>query len=490
MRKPAIMVQATNSDAGKSLLVAGLCRHFARTGLAVRPFKPQNMSNNAAVAEDGRGEIGRAQALQAKAARTPSSVHMNPVLLKPESECGSQVILQGRRAGRLHARDFREARPRLLQAAVESFALLEDDADLLIVEGAGSASEVNLRAGDIANMGFAAAADLPVILTGDVERGGLIASLVGTHALLSGDDGSRVRGFVVNKFRGDPSLFVDALALVEERTGWPGLGIVPWFADARSLPAEDALGLVSARRADAALRVAVPQFARIANFDDLDPLGLEAEVDLVIVPPGEPLPVCDLVVLCGSKSTIADLALLRREGWDVDLLAHRRRGGRILGLCGGMQMLGRRIADPDGIEGPAGAVAGLGLLDIETELRGEKTVRAVAGRHLASGAPVTGYEIHLGVTTGADLDRPWLEFDGRAEGALSADGRVAGTYVHGLFTGDAFRCAWLAELAPGRASGLRYDDTVDRSLDALADHLAAHLDMERIITIARSRVPG
>ena len=485
---PAVMVQGTSSDAGKSLIVAGLCRYFARRGIAVRPFKPQNMSNNAAVAEDGEGEIGRAQALQARAAGVPSSVHMNPILLKPESERGSQVVVHGKRRGRLEARDFRKEKPQLLAAALDSFSIVSKEADLLIVEGAGSPSEVNLRAGDIANMGFAQAAGLPVILAGDIERGGVIAALVGTAALLESGDRDRVKGFIVNKFRGDPGLFADACTLIEERTGWASLGIVPWFADARRLPAEDALGLASAREADAAIRVVVPQIGRIANFDDLDPLKLEADVDLLVVPPGEALPGdADLVILPGSKSTIGDLAFLRAQGWDIDLSAHHRRGGHVLGLCGGYQMLGRTLADPHGIEGPPETVEGLGLLDVTTVLEGEKVVRRVSGRDLRSGASVSGYEIHIGRTDGPDTARAWLEIDGRPHGAVSADGRVMGAYVHGLLGEDSFRAAFLSRWRDGVAQETAYETVIEQTLDKLADHLAAHIDIEAIMAIARSR---
>ena len=487
----ALMVQGTGSDVGKSLLVAGLARACARRGLAVRPFKPQNMSNNAAVTADG-GEIGRAQALQARAAGVAASVHMNPVLLKPQSEVGSQVVVQGRVAGNARAREYQTWKPRLMAAVLDSFGRLQAEADLVLVEGAGSPAEVNLRAGDIANMGFARRADVPVVLVGDIDRGGVIAQIVGTRAVIDPADAAMVVGFVVNKFRGDPTLFADGMAFIAERTGWPALGLVPHFADASRLPAEDAVALArrgaareGAARGGAAVRVAVPVLPRISNFDDLDPLKLEPGVDLVMVRPGEAVPVCDLVVLPGSKATIADLLALRREGWDVDILAHARRGGAVLGLCGGYQMLGRRIADPDGVEGSPGAVAGLGLLDVETVLGGPKVLRTVAGRSLADGAPFAGYEMHLGRTEGPDRARPLLRFEGGADdGAASADGRVGGCYVHGLFADDRQRAAWLDRLgAP--ASGLGHEAEVERALDGLADHLARHLDIDRLLAFAR-----
>ena len=479
------MIQGTGSNVGKSVLVAGLARAFVRRGLAGRPFKPQNMSITAAVAADG-GEIGRAQAVQARAARVPASVHMNPVLLKPETDTGSQVIVQGRRAGSMRARAFGARKAELLPAVLDSFARVSAGADLVLVEGAGSPAEINLRAGDIANMGFADAADVPVVLVGDIDRGGVIASLVGTHAVLPAEERARIRGFAVNKFRGDPRLFDDGVRAVAARTGWPCLGVIPWFPAAAHLPAEDALDLdrAAAPGAGRRIKVAVPVIARIANFDDLDPLGQEPAVDLVFVRPGEALPGdCDVVVLPGSKSTVGDLAFLRAQGWDVDLLAHRRRGGRVLGLCGGYQMLGRTIADPDGVEGPAGTVPGLGLLAVDTVLTADKVTAPAAGRHLPTGAGVAGYEIHLGRTAGPDCDRPLLLLGDRPDGAASADGLVEGCYVHGLFAADGFRAAWLAGF--GAASDLAYETRVEATLDALADHLESCLDLDALLAIAR-----
>ena len=442
------MLQGTGSSVGKSLLVAGLCRLFARRGLVVRPFKPQNMSNNAAVAVEG-GEIGRAQALQARACFAAPSVHMNPVLLKPQSETGSQVVVQGRVHAAVRAREYQAMKPTLLPRVLDSFARLRAEADLVVVEGAGSASEVNLRAGDIANMGFARAAGVPVVVVGDIDRGGVVASLVGTHAVLDPGDRALVAGFVVNRMRGDPSLFDDGMRFVAGRTGWAPLGLVPHLPEAAHLPAEDAADLLPGRRGAGWLHVVVPVLPWIANFDDLDPLLAEGEVSLTFVPGGNALPDCACVLLPGSKSTVADLRAFREEGWDIDLRAHLRRGGHVLGICGGMQMLGRRISDPLGMEGPAGtAVDGLGLLDAETVLTGEKRLLRLPG-----GA----YEMHVGVTTGA---------------TESADGRVQGTYEHGLFADDERRAEWLASFGAG--SGVRYGDQVEAALDTLAAHLERH----------------
>ncbi len=491
-RVPAIMVQGTGSNVGKSLIVAGLCRAFARRGLAVRPFKPQNMSNNAAATPDG-GEIGRAQALQAMAAGVPPSIHMNPVLLKPEADSCSQIILQGRRFGRMRAREFGQRKAELLPHVLESFAIVSREADLVIIEGAGSPAEVNLRVGDIANMGFAEAADVPVILAGDIDRGGVIASLVGTHVLLSEAERHRIKAFLINKFRGDATLFAEGERLIGERTGWDRLGVVPYFEAAARLPAEDSvdIGRAGAGKTVAEekrFKIVVPVISRIANFDDLDPLRLEPGVAIHFAAPGKPLPRdADLIFLPGSKSTIDDLAGIRREGWDIDIAAHVRAGGFVTGICGGYQMLGRSIADPDGIEGLPGVHPGLGLLDVETVLTGDKKVLPVSGTEIGSGLAVIGYEIHLGRTTGPGAQRPWLSIEGAPDGAINPDGRVRGSYVHGLFQSDDFRRAFLARLGAVADGHLVYNTVIEETLDQLAEHLEAHLDVDRILTIAGAR---
>jgi adenosylcobyric acid synthase len=481
------MILGTGSNVGKSLIVAGLCRLFADRGLKVRPFKPQNMSNNAAATV--HGEIGRAQALQARAARVPPHVDMNPVLLKPESDTGSQIILQGRVAGHLASGDF-SRRGDFLPQVLESFGRLSAEADLVLVEGAGSPAETNLRARDIANLGFARAANVPAVLIGDIDRGGVIASLVGSHAVLDEADRAMIRAFAINRFRGDLSLFRDGVTTISRATGWPCLGVVPWFDEAIHLPAEDGLDLsAGAPKPGAMLKVAVPVLPGIANFDDLDPLKQEEAVELVMVRRGMALPGdADLIILPGSKTTLRDLAVLRAEGWDIDLAAHRRRGGHILGLCGGYQMLGRLVRDPLGLEGPAGEAEGLGLLDIETVLEQAKTVREVAFSHEASGAEGRAYEIHLGRSEGADTARAPFRVGERREGAVSPDGRVAGTYLHGVFTSDAVRTACLAQAA-GRTlnSNLDYEAGIDAVLGRLADHLARYLDIEAILALAHAR---
>ncbi|MFN3955318.1 MAG: cobyric acid synthase [Pararhodobacter sp.] len=482
----SVMIQGAGSNVGKSLLVAGLCRHFARQGLRVRPFKPQNMSNNAAVTLEG-GEIGRAQALQALACGVAPHVDMNPVLLKPESETGAQIVVQGRRLTTARARDYGALKGQLLEAVLDSFARLGAGADLVIVEGAGSPAEINLRPGDIANMGFAQAARVPVVLAGDIDRGGVIAQLVGTQAVLDQADEALIKGFLINKFRGDPALFDDGYSFIAHRTGWPGLGVVPWFADAHRLPAEDAADL-RRHAGTGGFLVAVPQLSRIANFDDIDPLMAEPGLRVEMVPPGRPLPVeADLIVLPGSKSTIADLAFFRAQGWEIDLRAALRRGARVLGLCGGYQMLGRTIADPGGIEGPPSIVEGLGLLDVATLMHADKRVTQTRARHLASGTEAVGYEIHIGHTEGADCARPLFSVQGQPEGAISADGRVMGSYLHGLFAADDFRRAFLAALG-AEAGGLAHGAQIEATLDALADHLAAHLDCAAVLAIARAGI--
>jgi adenosylcobyric acid synthase len=502
MTAASIMFAGTGSDVGKSLLVAGLARAYTRRGLTVRPFKPQNMSNNAAVTMDG-GEIGRAQALQARAARCLPMTDMNPVLLKPQSDVGSQVVVQGRVAGTAKARDYQAWKPRLMTAVQESFARLASEADLVLVEGAGSIAEINLRANDIANMGFAAACGVPVVVIGDIDRGGVIAQLVGTNVVLSDADRAMVRGFIVNRFRGDPRLFADGMSEIAARTGWTPIGLVPFFDGAADLPAEDAVALerpthVTGPAAGdddtAPVRVVVLAYPRVSNFDDFDPLKLDPAFDLRFVRPGTALPGdADLVILPGSKATIADLAALRDTGWDIDLAAHVRRGGHLWGICGGYQMLGRRIADPDGIEGPPQTVDGLGFLDVETVLTGEKVLVEACAQLNGVSEPVTGYEMHIGRTSGPDATAAPV-FDAPREGsghrpatsfgATDPSGRIMGHYLHGFFANDPVR-GWLSIKLGGAASAINYDGRVEEALDRLSEHLEVHLDLDQILQIAK-----
>jgi adenosylcobyric acid synthase len=480
-----LMLQGTGSDVGKSLVVAGLARAFTRRGLTVRPFKPQNMSNNAAVTPDG-GEIGRAQALQARACGVAPSVHMNPVLLKPQSEIGAQIVVQGHVEGNAKAADYHALKPTLMPRVLESFERLAAEADLILVEGAGSPAEVNIREGDIANMGFALEAGVPVILVADIDRGGVLASLTGTHMLIEARERDLLRGYLVNKFRGDKALFMPAVDIVAKRTGLICHGVIPWFAGAAALPAEDAVALDKRPgRSDGAICIAVPRLSRIANFDDLDPLAAEPDVAIDIVEPGRPIPAeADLVLLPGSKSTIPDLAMLHEQGWDIDIKAHLRRGKPVIGLCAGYQMLGARLDDPDGTEGPAGAVDGLGLLDIETVLTGDKRLVEAEGREFSTGQPVRGYEMHIGKTTGPGLARPMLEIAGHPDGAVSPNGLVMGCYLHGLFADDDYRRAFLSRLREGRPQAEAYEAKVEATLDALATHLEANCDLDAMLAIA------
>ncbi|MGF1456736.1 MAG: cobyric acid synthase [Alphaproteobacteria bacterium] len=487
----ALMIQGTGSDVGKSLIVAGLCRLARRRGLHVAPFKPQNMSNNAAACADG-GEIGRAQALQARAAGLAPSVHFNPVLLKPQSDRTSQVVIQGRPVSTLKAADFRTRKALFLDAVLDSFGRLARAHDLILVEGAGSPAEVNLRAGDIANMGFARAAGVPVCLIGDIDRGGVIAALVGTRSVLEPADAAHIVGFAVNQFRGDPALFEDGAAFITARTGWPCFGIVPWLGAAARLPAEDAVVLetpavrVARDKSEQRLRIAAPMLSRIANFDDADPLRLEPSVDFAFVPPGRPIPRdADVVVLFGTKSTLGDLAFLRAQGWDHDIIAHARAGGRVLGLCGGFQMLGTRIIDEAGHDGEAGSAQGLGLLPCDTVMTGDKTVRPVTGTCAVAGVPVQGYEIHTGRTAGPALADPMLNLSHGPDGARAAGGRIEGTYVHGLFAADGFRRAWLARAGAPSGAALDYETSLETALDAVADGLHQALDSDALFASAR-----
>ena len=489
----ALMLQGTGSDVGKSVLLAGLARAYTRWGIEVRPFKPQNMSNNAAVTADG-GEIGRAQALQARACGTIPATDMNPVLLKPQSESRAQIVLEGRVWGGAHAREYRQLAPSLLPAVLGAFARLAEAADLVLIEGAGSPAEINLRDGDIANMGFAEAADVPVVLIGDIERGGVIAQLVGTRELLSASERALLAGYIVNKFRGDIRLFDGGIRALDERTGLRCFGVVPYFPAAARLPAEDSLALSSPAPFRSLLekkwgvervRIAVPVLPRIANFDDFDPLRAEPGVELVMVAPGLPLPRdAALVILPGSKATIGDLEFLRREGWDIDLLAHRRQGGRILGLCGGYQMLGRTITDRFGSEGQKETVSGLGLLQVDTVLEAGKRLAETTGIELLTGMPVRGYEMHLGNTTGPGLDRPMLRLASGVDGCVSHDGRVAGCYLHGLFASDLFRRAFLKALGADTGE-VAYEQQIETTLDALADHLERTIDLPALLATAR-----
>ncbi|WKN20362.1 cobyric acid synthase [Azotobacter vinelandii] len=474
-----LMVQGTTSDAGKSTLVTALCRWLARQGVAVAPFKPQNMALNSAVTADG-GEIGRAQAVQAQACGLAPHTDMNPVLLKPDSDTGAQVIVHGRAVACMDAAAYHDYKRVAREAVLASHRRLAEGYRVVMVEGAGSPAEINLRANDIANMGFAEAVDCPVILIADIDKGGVFAHLVGTLALLSESEQARVEGFVINRFRGDIALLEPGLDWLETHTGKPVLGVLPYLHDLH-LEAEDAIDDRQPAKTGERLKVAVAVPPRISNHTDFDPLRLHPQVDLVFVGPGQRIPPADLIVLPGSKSVRSDLAFLCEQGWEAAIRRHLRYGGKVLGICGGLQMLGRRIADPLGLEGAPGDSRGLGLLDIDTVLEAEKQLRNVRGRLALEGAPVSGYEIHAGVSRGAGLERPALGLDdGRCDGALSEDGQVLGTYLHGLFESPAacdalLRWAGLREVASPDYHALR-----ERDIERLADLVEAHLDGARL----------
>jgi adenosylcobyric acid synthase len=475
----SLMVQGTTSDAGKSTLVAGLCRVLYRRGIRVAPFKPQNMALNSAVTVDG-GEIGRAQAVQAQTCGLEPHSDMNPVLLKPSSDTGAQVILQGKARFNLEAGAYHDYKPRAMQAVLDSWQRLAAQYDCIIVEGAGSPAEINLREGDIANMGFAEAADVPVLLVADIDRGGVFAHIVGTLALLSESERARIVGFVINRFRGDIALLQPGLDWLEKETGKPVIGVLPYLHGLH-LEAEDAVPRDAPSGADGKLRVIAPVMPRISNHTDFDALRLHPAVDFRFVGSNETIPPADLIVLPGSKSVRADLGFLREQGWEAAIQRHLRYGGKLLGICGGFQMLGKVLHDPQGLEGAAGSSGGFNLLDMETTLEAEKQLARVNGKLAFADAAVTGYEIHMGVSQGAALQRPMMCVPTGPEGALSEDGAVAGTYLHGLFDHPE-ACAALLQWA-----GLEKQDAVfdyrtlrEEGLNRLADALEAHLDWEKL----------
>ena len=485
----ALMFQGTGSDVGKTVLVAGLCRAAKHRGLKVVPFKPQNMSNNAAVAasDDGGGEIGRGQWLQALACGIEPHVHMNPILLKPQSEIGSQVIVQGKVRGSAKAREYQAMKSELLAAVMESFEAVSKDADLVLIEGAGSPAEINLREGDIANMGFAAEADIPVVLIGDIDRGGVIASIVGTHTILPDEDRAMIAGYLINKFRGDASLFDEGLQHITDFTGWQSFGVLPWVDAVKRLPAEDSVALDKlGRSATGNFKIVVPTMGKIANFDDLDPLSAEPGINLVFLRKGETFPDdANLVILPGSKSTIADMIEFCANGWEEGIKAYAQKGGVVIGICGGYQMLGNVIRDSKNIEGDVDEVEGLGLLDVETDLLPVKTVRNFEPNSVEFGMELSGYEIHMGYTDGRDCARPMVDLDGRLDGAISKEGNVRGCYLHGLFTSDAYRKALLKTLGFDASDTSSYRGGVEEALDELAEVIETHLDVDGLLGIAR-----
>lgn len=475
-----LMVQGTSSDAGKSVAVTALCRLLHREGVCVAPFKPQNMALNAAVTVDG-GEIGRAQALQAKAAGVDCHSDFNPVLLKPSSNTGAQVIIHGKALSAMEARQYHDYKPRAMAAVLESWTRLQQSYDCILVEGAGSPAEINLRDGDIANMGFAEAVDCPVILIADIDRGGVFAQLVGTLALLSESEQARIKGFVINRFRGDIALLQGGLDWLEERTGIPVLGVIP-FVEGLELSAEDAITSNSDAQSERRLRVAVPLLPRISNHTDFDPLRIHPEVEFAFIPPGKSLGSRDLIVLPGSKNVRADLAFLRAQGWDREIYSHLRYGGKLIGICGGLQMLGTRIDDPEGIEDIAGSSVGLALLDFHTRLHADKQLRRVSGESWMA-TPVRGYEIHAGRSEGPALQRPFADLSSHRDGARSADGAILGSYIHGLFDEAETLAGLLRWAGLEQAQGLDIDSHLESEIDRIADTWRDHIDMEQVLSI-------
>jgi adenosylcobyric acid synthase len=473
-----LMIQGTTSDAGKSVTVAGLCRVFKRRGLSVAPFKPQNMALNSAVTSEG-GEIGRAQAVQAQACGLAPHTDMNPVLLKPNSDTGAQVIIHGKALSNMEAQDYHAYKKRAMVAVLESHQRLCQQYDVIVVEGAGSPAEINLRANDIANMGFAEAVDCPVVIVADIDRGGVFAHLVGTLDLLSASEQARVQGFIINRFRGDIALLQSGLDWLEERTGKPVIGVVPYIHDLH-LEAEDAIDNRQVL-SEQAIKIAVPVLTRMSNHTDFDVLRLHPQVDLQFVGKGEAIPPCDLIILPGSKSTCRDLEYLRSNHWHDDIAKHLRYGGKLLGICGGFQMLGKSVHDPDGIEGEAGSAAGLAYLEMETTLGENKTLRQVSGTLIGSGAEISGYEIHAGISSGSALDTPFAELGGHIDGSRSADGQIIGSYVHGLFDNSETRDQILRWAGLSNIEALDYADIIESNIERLADCLEAHLNIEALL---------
>ncbi|SJN12024.1 Cobyric acid synthase [Halomonas citrativorans] len=479
-----LMIQGTTSDAGKSTVVAGLCRVLKRRGFRVAPFKPQNMALNSAVTEDG-GEIGRSTALQAQAAGVAPHSDMNPVLLKPESDRGAQIVLRGKVYGHMRALDYHAFKQTAQESVMAAWHALQRRYDVIIAEGAGSPAEINLRKGDIANMGFAEAADCPVLLVGDIDRGGVFAQLVGTLELLSKSEQERTRGFIVNRFRGDIGLLNPGLEWLTQRTGKPVFGTLPYL-QGLLLDAEDSVGLAHKNTQTAALKVIVPALPRISNHTDFDPLRLHPQVALTFVGPEQPIPPADVIILPGSKSTASDLAWLKRQGWDNAIQRHLRYGGKVLGICGGFQMLGEWVDDPDGLEGQPGKVAGLGLLSLTTRMVLGKQLRNVSGVLVGETATVTGYEIHNGISEGSALNRPLFDINGRPEGSVSDDGQIIGTYLHGLFDHPDACHGLLKQLGLADGEHSDYQAHRERELDRLADMLEAHVDIEAVLALLPS----
>ncbi len=479
----ALMVQGTTSDAGKSILVAGLCRVFQRRGLSVAPFKPQNMALNSAVTPDG-GEIGRAQALQAQAAKVPLSVHMNPVLLKPNTDTGAQVILQGHSIGNIEALDYHEYKPKAAKSVFDSFEKLSKLYKNILIEGAGSPAEINLRKGDIANMGFALPTKTPVIIIADIDKGGVFAHLVGTLDLLAAEEQALVKGFVINRFRGDIALLQDGLDWLEERTGKPVLGVLPYLHGLH-LDAEDAVPENTNNDKSKRFKVIIPLLPHISNHTDFEPLRLHPELDVEYIKHLEKIPPADLIILPGSKNVGFDLEWLKSQGWSEAINKHLRYGGKLIGICGGFQMLGKSIDDPLGIEGDKTSHQGFGLLDIKTTLESEKQLTNVTGKLSFADIDIQGYEIHAGQTSGDALKNPAVLIAGKSDGAISNDNQILATYLHGFFDSSAACDAILDWAGTKLTQTFDINQQREEQLERLADAIEESLDMEALINIAQ-----
>ncbi len=474
---PSLMVQGTTSDAGKSVLVAGLCRVLARRGIKVAPFKPQNMALNSAVTKDG-GEIGRAQEVQAQACNIESTVHMNPVLIKPNSDTGAQIILQGKALSDMDAASFHDYKKVAMDTVLDSFSRLQKEYDSIMVEGAGSPAEINLREGDIANMGFAEAADVPVIIIADIDRGGVFAHLYGTLELLSESEQARVKGFVINRFRGDIRLLQSGLDWLEEKTGKPVLGVLPYL-HGFNLEAEDAITEQQELSANVKLNVVVPVLTRTSNHTDFDVLRLNPDINLRYVGKGERIDKADLIILPGTKSVRDDLDYLRSQGWDTDIQRHIRLGGKVIGICGGYQMLGKTIADPNGVESAPGQSEGLGLLDVHTVLTNSKQLTRTEATLTLNGkeALAKGYEIHVGRSE-VSGETPLRLDSGLTDGAISECGQVMGTYLHGFFD-EVNVLNLVTEWVNGsQVKQQNFQELKERGINRIADAIEQHMNLD------------
>lgn len=477
-----IMFQGTGSDVGKSILVAGYCRYLANAGYSVSPFKPQNMSNNADVTKDG-GEIGRAQSLQAKGCRKEKTVHFNPVLLKPNSNMGSQVVVHGKSIGNYKASKYYELKPFLLEKVIESFQLIQEDSDIVVVEGAGSASEINLRDVDIANMGFATETNTEVVLVADIEKGGVIANIIGTYNVLDDKDKKLLKGYVINKFRGDVNLFKQAIDFVYKKTGLECFGVIPWFDNAKNFPAEDSVSIKninSIKSNNKNIKVSILNLSKIANFDDFDPLVQSDNVDVTLIEKNMSIPSnTDLIIIPGTKSTLKDMQYIYDNGWDIDIKYLVKQGVKILGVCGGYQILGNTISDPFEVEDGVKNISGLGLLNIETIMDQNKTLKEISTKSMINNETINGYEIHMGVTKGSDTKNCFTKIDDNSfEGAMSNCGNIMGTYIHGLFNNDGFRNGFYDFIKNDVNTNEVFENKVDKTLNELADFLEKHTDIE------------